>query len=276
MDMPQEFLHLPSSTWNIIFWVIRYVLVALVLAYIGNVLVKRKDIQTDIKGRVVEWRVESFKSLHRWLMRFKSIIAAPSQDEDHYRNILSVSKFKIGLQGMEYASFFDSPERLLQFDMEFGQLLAKEETFIDQNLKNKLYDFQDWLSDVIMFYGAFVRAEHDPKWKFGNETAEKHCRLACKLLGIGLQEDVNTYFDQLDQMLHDRLGEIKISGVHTKSKNYYPKSQLCRNQYGLTAIFVLVHFEEQFSKNPSLYKDGETFLRLSSEYMECYMQYLKQ
>ena len=274
--MHQEFLHLSACTWSIIFWVTRYVLVALVLAYIVNVFVKRKDIQTDIKGRVVEWRVESFKSLHQRLMRFKNIIAAPSQDEDHYRNILSVSKYKIGYQGMEYASFFDTPERLLQFDMEFGQLLAKEETFIDEKLKNKLYDFQDWLGDVIMFYGAFVRTESDPKWKFREKTIEEHCLLACKLLGIGLQEDVNTYYDQLDEMLHDMLGEIRLSGFRRKTKDYYPKSQLRRNKYGLTAIFILVHFEEQFAKNPGLYKDGETFMKLSHEYMDCYMNYLKQ
>lgn len=265
-----------ACTWNIILWIIRYVLVALVLVYIVNVFVKRKDIQTDIKGRIVEWRVESFKSLHQWLMIFKSIIAAPSQDEDHYRSILSVSHFKIGHQGMEYASFFDTPERLLQFDMDFGQMLAKDESFIDEQLKNKLYDFQDWLGDVIMFYSAFVHAEYDPKWKFSNKTIEKHCRLACKLLGIGLQEDINTYYDQLDEMLHDRLGKIKISGYRRKSKDYYPNSQVRKNQYGLTAIFVLVHFEEQFANNPNLYKDQGLFTRLSNEYMDCYMHYLKQ
>lgn len=283
--MQEEFMHLSSFSWNIIFWVTRYVLVALLLAYLGNVLVKRKDIQTDIKGRVVEWRVESFKSLHHWLMKFKSVIAPPNQDEERYRNILSISKFKIGYQGMEYASFFDTPERLLQFDMEYDQLLAKEEAFFDERLRNKLHDFQDWLGDVIVFYNAFIHAENDPKWKFGGKTVEKHCLLACKLLGIGLQEDVNTYFKQLDEMLHNRLGEIKISGVydeskslleHRKAKDYYQKSQLYKNQYGLMAIFVLVHFEEQFAKNPSLMKDSQRFLSLSKEYMDCYSQYLKQ
>ncbi len=283
--MQQEFLHLSASAWSIIFWVTRYVLAALVLAYIGNVVVKRKDSQTEIKGRVVEWRVESYKSLHRWLMKFKNVIAAPSQDEDHYRNILSVSKFKIGYQGMEYASFFDTPDRLFQFKMELGHLLSEEDPLIDARLKNKLCDFQDWLGDVISFYGSFVRTEYDAKWKFGKKTIDDHCLLACKLLGIGLQEDVNNYFNQLDEMLHDRLGEIKISGVYDepgfwgdrrKAKEYYLKSQLLKNNYGLTVIFVLVHFEEQFAKNPALYKDGETFMRLSTDYMDCYMKYLKQ
>lgn len=154
--MQEEFMHLSAFSWNIIFWVTRYVLVALLLAYLGNVLVKRKDIQTDIKGRVVEWRVEPFKSLHHWLMKFRSVIAPPNQDEERYRNILSISKFKIGYQGMEYASFFDTPERLLQFDMEYDQLLAKEEAFFDERLRNKLHDFQDWLGDVIVFYNAFM------------------------------------------------------------------------------------------------------------------------
>lgn len=283
--MLQEYLHLSSTTWNIIFWIVRYVLVALVLAYLGNVFVKRKDIQTDIKGRVVEWRVESFKSLHRWLMKIKSIIAAPSQEEEHYKSIISLTNFKIGYQGMEYASFFDTPERLLQFHMEFDQMLAREETIIDERLKNKLYDFQDWLSDVVMYMGAFIGAECDSKWKFSEKIAEKHCTLACRLLGIGLQEDLNTYYDQLNGMLHDRLGDIKISGVYDESKSlldkkkardFYPRSQLRKNHSGLTNIFVMAHLEEQFIKNPNLAKDSERFMRMCEEYMDCYMQYLNQ
>lgn len=81
--MQQAFLNIPQDTWNIIFLVIRYVVVALILAYLVNVYVERRIIHTDIKGRVLEWRVETYKSIHRWVMKFQSVIAAPSQDEDN-------------------------------------------------------------------------------------------------------------------------------------------------------------------------------------------------
>lgn len=52
--MQQEFLNLSPDIWRVIFDIIRYVVVALILAYVTNVLVKRKNIRTDIKGRVLE------------------------------------------------------------------------------------------------------------------------------------------------------------------------------------------------------------------------------
>ena len=51
--MQQVFLNIPEDTWNVIFLVVRYVAVALILAYLSNVYVKRKNIRTDIKGRVL-------------------------------------------------------------------------------------------------------------------------------------------------------------------------------------------------------------------------------
>ena len=135
------------------------------MAYLANVYVKRRNIRTDIKGRVLEWRVETYKSIHQWVMKFKSVIAAPSQYEEHYHNILAPTRFKIGYQGMEYASFFDSPDRLFQFGMEFNQMMNKEEEFIDYPLRHELAEFQYWLDDVIMFFGAFGKAECDKRWK---------------------------------------------------------------------------------------------------------------
>ena len=215
--MQQEFLNMSQETWNVMFLVIRYVVVALILAYLANVYVKRKTIHTDIEGRVLEWRVDTYKSIHRWVMKFQSVIAAPSQYEEHYRNILVPTKYKIGYQGMEYASFFDSPECLYKFGIEFNRMMNKEENFIDYLLKHHLTSFQYWLDDVITFYGAFVQVEYDKRWRFDEKTVKDHCELACKVLGIALQKDVNKYYREIDEMLRDRLRNLKISGIYTES-----------------------------------------------------------
>ena len=311
--MQQEFLNIPEDTWNVIFLVVRYVAVALILAYLSNVYVKRKNIRTDIKGRVLEWRVETYKSIHRWVMKFQSVIAAPSQDEEHYRHILAPTKFKIGYQGMEYASFFDAPERLFQFAMEFNQMMKKEGDFIDFSLKHELDGFQYWLDDVVMFYSAFGKAEYNKRWNFSEETIKRHCKLASKVLGIALQEDVNRFYHKIDEMLRDRLRNIKIAGVYSESwltrcrrklceycegvmdkeddgryarivewfyyhvlfRYYGCRSQLHRNQFGLLKIFVQVHFEDQFAMNPKLLNNKTEFMKLATEYSNCFYQYLR-
>lgn len=303
-----------QETWNVMFLVIRYVVVALILAYLANVYVKRRTIHTDIEGRVLEWRVDTYKSIHRWVMKFQSVIAAPSQYEEHYRNILVPTKFKIGYQGMEYASFFDSPECLYKFGIEFNRMMNKEENFIDYSLKHHLTSFQYWLDDVITFYGAFVQVEYDKRWRFDEKTVKDHCELACKVLGIALQKDVNKYYREIDEMLRDRLRNLKISGIYTESwwvkmvrkgtskcdaimdkeeaptlynhivewfyyhvlYRSYGCSQLLKNQNGMMAIFMQVHFEEQFAKNPAILEEQKTVGRLTTEFYDCYTQYLRR
>lgn len=311
--MQQEFLNIAPDVWNIIFLVIRYFLVALLLAYLTNVFVKRKDFHTDVNGRVLEWRVDAYKGVHRWVMQLKNVVAAPNQNEESYRNILSFTKFKIGLQGMEYTSFFDTPERLFQFGMDFSRMLNKEEVLLDYNLKHKLEEFQYWLDDVIVFFETFARAEYDERWGFDEKTVKNHCQLACRILGIALQKDINDFGGQIDDMLRDRLRNLKITGINKESivsnvkkcavqycedtmdkdrDNWYEnavqwfyshvlyglygRSQLLKNQYGLMTIFIFVHFEELFSKNPEIIKNNDEFMSLASKYQDCYAQYLEK
>ena len=308
--MQQEFLNISPDTWCIIFDIIRYVVVALILAYLTNVYVKRKNIHTDIKGRLLEWRVETYKNLHRWVMIFQNVTAAPSQDEEHYRNILAPTKFKIGYQGMKYASFFDTPERLLKFHKEFNQMFNKEKDFIDYPLMHELNGFQLWLEDVRMYYMAFIRTETDKRWNFSDETIDKHCKLAIKVMGIALQEDVNRFYHKFDEILRDRLRNIKISEAYsegwlTKLKRMasdysesvmdkdenrlYPRivkwfyyhtlyrsydcSEVRRNFSGLITMFLLIHFEELFASKPAVMEDKNTFTSLSTEFYNCYTQY---
>lgn len=58
--MQEEFILLSPSTWNFVFLVARYVIAALLLAYLTGVYVKKLDIHTDIKGYVLEWRIDTF------------------------------------------------------------------------------------------------------------------------------------------------------------------------------------------------------------------------
>lgn len=270
--------------WSIVFMILRYVFVALLLTYLTNVFVKRKDIHTDIKGYVLEWRVDTYKNIHRWLMQFKSVIAAPSQDEQHYQGLLSDAKFEIGYQGMEYASFFDTPERLKQFSIEFNRMFDKDRPFIDDGLKHTLYDFQCWMNNVFVFLNAFIRTEKDERWNRNDEEINNCCKLACKVLGIALQKDVNYYFDKIDDLLRDRLRYIKISGKYTETDKeqdiekfrIYNRSQLCRNSFGVFTIFSLIHFENLLVKDPSTIKDKELFVGLINEYKECFSKNLSE
>lgn len=297
---------------QIIFWIIRYGLVAFLLAYLVNVYVKKKEIRADMEGYVLEWRVDAYKKIHRWVMELKSIIAAPNQLEEQYRALLATTKFKIGYQGMEYATLFDNPEKTMAFSIAFNQMLNKERNQIDYVLEHKLNDFQLWLDDVIMFLGAFVRTECDKHWNMSEKEREERCNLGCRMIGIALQRDVDNYLDQIDSILRDRLRNLKIANVYHDTlrakmlrkvtdfcksvmdkeedvwyKNMlewayfhfvyrtYGCSQLQKHQFGLFAIFAQVHFHKMIAKNQVQKMDQKEFMKLMNEYKEIFKNYLE-
>lgn len=300
-----------AFTWHLIFWIIRYGLVAVLLAYLVCVFVKKKDIQAKTRGYVLEWRVEAYKKIHRWVMGLQSVIAAPSQDEEQYLSLLAPLKFKIGYQGMEYATLFDTPEKLLEFGMAFNKMFNQEGDQIDYILEHKLNSFQMWLDDVLMFLGAFMSTENDKQWCLDEETKEKHCNLGSKVMGIALQEDVNRYFCQIDGILRGRLRNLKIpyvyrdtlrakllrevtsyceriidQGSNGRYKSMiewiyfhiiyrtYGCSQLQKHRFDLFAIFAQVHFQKMFSQEPSRIKDKSEFMKMMTEYKNCYIKHL--
>ena len=306
--MQQSFLNISSESWNVIFLVVRYVLVALILAYITDVYVKRKAIHTDIKGRVLEWRVSKYKEIHRWVMNTQSVVAAPSQDEEHFRSIIALTKFKVGYQGMEYASLFDSPDGLIRFAKDYHEMFDRDKMIIDYPLRHTLDAFDYWLDDVVTYYGTFVRTEYDKRWKSDDKTIENHCELACKVLGIALQKDVNRLYRRIDSMMRDRLRNLKISGVYTESlwikakqrvtrycENIMDKSedegtryerlvkwfyfhvlyrdygcsQLLKNRQDLLTLFMCIHFEDLFAENSFPMDEGK-------EFYDCYIRNLER
>ena len=44
---------------------------------------------------------------------------------------------------------------------------------------------------------------------------------------------------------------------------------------GLLKIFVQVHFEDQFAMNPKLLNNKTEFMKLATEYSNCFYQYLR-
>ena len=297
---------------QIVFWLIRYGLVALLLAYLVNVYVKKKDIRTDMEGHALEWRVDAYKKVHRWVMGLNSVIAAPNQLEEQYRAMLAPTRFKIGYQGMEYATFFDTPEKVIAFGMEFNQLFNKECDQIDYVLEHKLTDFQLWLDDVIMLLMAFVNTEYDKCWHFREKEKEDHCNLGCRVMGIALQKDIDSYLEQIDSILRDRLRNLKITNIYhdtlrvkllrkttdfcesvmDKEENVwymnivvwiyfhfvyrtYGCSQLQKHSSDLFGIFTKVHFQELVAQNQEKKMDRNEFMKLINEFNDSYKKHLE-
>lgn len=215
--MAEAFLSISKSTWDVIFMVLRYGVAALALAYLTSVVVKQRGNLIDVKGRILEQRIDSYKEIHHWTMRLKSLIASPAQKEQYYQYFLDVCKFRTGYQGLEYCSFFHTPVKLVQFGLDLNKLVEKSTIHLDYTLENKLTEFQWWMDDVIVLSGAFAETEANPVWRMSKQRQDRNNELATQLLGIALQEDINAFHLQLDRMLRDRLQKIRLSSIRSDS-----------------------------------------------------------
>lgn len=211
--MEDVFLNISKPIWETIFLVLRWGPAALILAYLMNVLVKKNENLSDIKGEIYERRIDSYKVIHHWAMQLQKIISPPAYLEKIYADVLHRLHFKISMQGMEYPSFFDSPQKLVSFSIETKKLVGGAALHLDYVLEQKLSEFVIWLDDIINLMNIFIQIEADPFWKYDKTTQETHAKLACHLMGIAFLVDINRFFRQIDRLLRLRLQEIRLSSI---------------------------------------------------------------
>lgn len=305
--MPEEFLSISKANWEIIFMILKYVIAALALAYLTVVFVKQKNNLTDLKGQILEQRIDSYKEIHRFVMRLQSLIASPSQKEECYQVFLSLSEIKTGYQGLEYCSIFQTPVHLLQFGIDINKLVEKTTIHLDYDLEQKLSEFQCWMDDVVEVTRAFAMTESDSRWHNSNIKIEQNSILACQLLGIALQDDINAFYEQFDRMLKNRLQKIRLSSISPnslwiktkrmisdyceamfdkkeKSKTKilrwfynhclyrtYGCSHLLKQKDKILTLLTLVHFSEEIEKQTFRRQSMDAFSKHMMEYQQCFM-----
>lgn len=310
--MSDMFLSLSKDTWDIIFLVLRYGVAALFLAYLTSIFLKRKKNVVDIKGQIYESRIESYKEIHHHVMRLQSNIASPAQKEEYYQYFISLSKFKTGYQGLEYCSIFHSPERLMQYGIETNKLDDKSTIHIDYVLEQKLTEFEWWIDDVVDILVGFVNTEKDSRWRFNKSKIDDNIVLACQLLGIVLQDDVNNFYHQFDKLLRNRLQRIRLSSIgsdsiwikakhklsdhceavfdkkgHGKAKflhwiynhilyRSYGCSKVRRNSDKVLTLLTLVHFSEEIEKQSFRKLSQSEFAKRMQEFQLCFKTNIDQ
>lgn len=305
--MPEAFLSISEANWEIIFMILKYIMAALALAYLTVVFVKQKNNLIDLKGQILEQQIDSYKEIHRFVMRLQSLIASPSQKEEYYQGFLSLSELKTGYQGFEYCSIFQTPIHLLQFGIDINKLVDKTTIHLDYDLEQKLSEFQCWMDDVVEVTRAFAMTESDSRWHKSKKKIEQNSILACQLLGIALQDDINAFYEQFDRMLKNRLQRIRLSSIspnsfwirikrmfsdyceemidkREKSKTEllrwfynhclyrtYGCSQLLKQKDGILTLLTVVHFSEEIEKQSFRKQSMDEFSKHMMEFQQCFI-----
>ena len=94
--------------------IISYILLPLVVAYITTVLVKRKEVELDAHGVLLEHRIQAYVEVYRMMQQNQKVVIVPLVEEQLYAACLEGSCYKNIHRGMEYPSYLSSISRIKQ------------------------------------------------------------------------------------------------------------------------------------------------------------------
>ncbi len=262
---------------------LRYGVAAMVLAYLAKVFVSQRSNFIDVKGQILEQRIDSYIKIHGYVIRLKNLIATPSQTKNFYAFFLRFFKFNIDYQGYDYCSFFHTPEALIHFGTDISKLVDKSTIHLDHSLEQELNAFQWWMDDVIVIVGAFIETETDARWGTTEKTKDENCELATQLLGIVLQDDICTFYNRFDRLLRDRLQRIRITRIQSDSLSIrlkrrltkhceartYKGSQLRKHSSDILLLLSLVHYSEEVKNQRIIQQSMDVFMDRVSEFEKC-------
>lgn len=265
-----------------IFFILKYIFIALFLAYFTQVLSKKKEVMLGVKKQVLERRLALYASLYKVLHRNSTLIAPPAADEQYYWSMMGGMPFHIGDQKMEYVSYFHSYERFNEYSLQIQQMCSKK-VFLPKEIEDELKMVAEWFLTISDFLGAFKKVEEE-KRPFSDELRSEHLDLACQMCGIALQYDIEFVSSHLKSILAARLRMPSLLNLFEVSiinkcklwsfKRNFKKLDLYEHTPSIILLLIFVHISnvytrDEFDKLPE--NKRETIMQ---EFHSSYVKYL--
>lgn len=231
---------------------ITYLFLPLTIAYITIVITKRREVELDAQGQLLEHRVQAYSEVYRFMRQNFKLIVVPRYLEQLYTDCLEGSDYKIGVQGMEYVSYFSDIDRLEGYTNQLEQLLLTNDLYLEPKLKSELNNLQQWVSDVVMFLKAFRSTEEAPHWQFDDRMKRLKVHDACGFLGIALQGDIQRFTDNIEPLLKDKLRHPKIRRWQFDTADHdnhhsYLQSQLVTHAADIVVRLMYLHYADRYT-----------------------------
>lgn len=238
-------------------FILKYIFIALCLAYMNHVFSKKKAVMYDVKRHILEKRLEIYASLHKLFLRNSTLIAPPAIKEQYYWSLMNGMPFRIGDQKMEYVSYFDTYKKLYGYYL-FLQRSQSKSVFLPRNINDSLELICEWYKKVIEILTAFKMVE-DEESSLNERQKEEHLDLACKMFGIALQYDidyVSTYQKHLFSVRLQMPSLLNLfkSSVMSKIRLWYfernfEKLDLCKYPSYLIVLLMYIHVSDKYFRD---------------------------
>lgn len=262
--------------------ILKYLVIALLLAYMNNVFSKKKAVMNDVKRHILEKRLKLYATLHKMVLRNTVLIAPPAFKEQYYWSLIDGMPFRIGDQKMEYVSYFGSYEKFSEYSLSL-QVTCSESVFLPTDVEKALQMSNEWYANVMEILTAFKKVE-DEDVSLNDEQKKGHLDLACQMFGIALQYDIEHIGNHLRYMLADRLqmpsllNLFKVSIVNKVRlrlfERSYSKFELCTHSSFLMVILIFIHVSDQYSRDEYDELPADKRNAMMSEFHDSFIKHL--
>lgn len=237
--------------------ILKYILIALCLAYVTHVFSKKKEVMLDVKRHVLEKRLKLYASLHKLIRHNSLIIAPPALMEQYYWSLIDGMPFRIGDQKMEYVSYFSSYDNLNEY-CRLIQEQSSQSLFWPKDIEAILDSVSEWNDGVLSILTAFKMMEEENK-SLDDKRRKEHLDLACQIFGIALQHDFEYISEYLKSTLADRLqmpnllNLFKVSFVDKYRlwlfERNVDKADLYEHGPSLMVLLLFIHIRDEYTRD---------------------------
>lgn len=230
--------------------IINYIILPLVIAYIATVMTKKKEVELEAHGQLLKHRIRAYVDVYRFMRQNEKLIVVPRVEENLYFDCLDGSDYKIGTQGLEYVSYLRSIDHINKYKSQLEQLTICNELYLEPYLRMELVNLQQWLSHLTQLLTAFKATLAEEKWKFDKATRESKLRYACSLMAIALQDDIQSFSNNIEPTIAKKLRHPKLSHWSFDSscqvdQSSYTHSQLATHTPDLIVRLCYLHYSDR-------------------------------
>lgn len=221
-------VELSPYIWTGIFKVLEVLVVGLILGLFATKYQKRKEVELKVKSNILLRRLEALEKVHKINCELYSFIAPNLEEQGFINEYIDGTRFPV--LNIEYRRCMTSQVDFDDYYKRLSQLIQFESIYFDYDIKEKLSEYLNYLSEIKMIMDAYYDVEQADVYKVD---------FAFKVLGVALQLDFNRFYGLIDQSIAKQLRSISLS-----YKDQYFKGGIKKAHYNF-ALYLEKYLKDE-------------------------------
>lgn len=279
-----DFLGIPQYIWNGVFEMAKLLITGVVLGIFATRYQKRKEVEFQIKGRILTRKIERLEAVERVVGELYHRINPPLAQEAMFDKFLDGTGCPF--EYMEYPAMMNSEKCFDDYYRELHRVIRDGHNYMTFQLEKTLSEMGEYFTHLKDFLDAFSDTELTVDWGFSKDEAQRHIDMVYQLAGIAFQQDFDRFYCVVDREIARQMKNVKLDYGYSRLRNKvwnfkqtfllslekyldekYTRGRLCRwiyygyfyRNYGhsvflkkvdmLILMMMLVHYSDRYTRD---------------------------